>query len=337
MSVNDRANAGTCARLSPTPQGLAAAADLLRRGQCVAVPTETVYGLAANALDEHAARGIFLIKGRPLVDPLIVHVADARAVGRYAHVPAQVQTLADAFWPGPLTLVLPKRSSVPDLVTAGLPSVALRVPAHPAMRALLERLDFPLAAPSANPFGYVSPTTADHVLASLGDRLAAVLDAGPCEHGVESTILDLRDPRRPTLLRPGPITQSQLEAALGVSVHRAAKRPPDESAQLAPGMLTRHYAPHTPIDLLPCDAPHRAPAAGEASMLITRPSRVDSQHVYWLSENGDLREAARQLFSLLRHLDTAGYQRITAQLAPEHDLGITLNDRLRRAAAKRAE
>mgnify|MGYP003348533482 FL=1 len=199
-----------------TARQLAALAAALRRGEIVGVPTETVYGLAANALDAVACRKIFRAKGRPTTDPLIVHLPSAHDLAGVAVPNAAAYRLAAAFWPGPLTIVLPKRAVVPDIVSAGLPSVAVRVPAHPLFRRLLRLAEVPLAAPSANPFGYVSPTAAEHVRAGLGQKVRVILDGGPCAVGLESTIVDLRDPAKPRLLRPGAVTRAQLERVLEI-------------------------------------------------------------------------------------------------------------------------
>ncbi|HWA07830.1 MAG TPA: L-threonylcarbamoyladenylate synthase, partial [Opitutaceae bacterium] len=213
--------------LRGTPRNLARLAAALRRGELVAVPTETVYGLAANALDARACRRIFRAKGRPAHDPLIVHLATTDELAQVAVPNASALKLARKFWPGPLTMVLPKTSAVPAVVSAGRPSVAVRQPSHPLFRRLLRLSGVPLAAPSANAFGYVSPTTAAHVQAGLGRRIGYILDGGPSAIGLESTIVDLRDPRKPRLLRPGAITRAQLERVLGRSVPpaTAARRP----------------------------------------------------------------------------------------------------------------
>ncbi len=338
---------------SGTPRNLARLARVLRDGGLVAAPTETVYGLAADALDPTACRAIFRAKGRPATDPLIVHLRSVRELANVAVPNSAALLLAKKFWPGPLTLVLPKLPVVPDVVSAGLPSVAVRVPAHPLFRRLLALSGRPLAAPSANPFGYVSPTTADHVRASLGSKIDHILDGGPCAVGVESTIVDLRDPAAPVLLRPGAVTHAQLEAALGVRVavrHAAAKK---HTAQVAPGLLTRHYSPRTPAvlhDRLDPRAVVAAPAS-EAWVFVARPpaaafapttptaSRARRsalpKNVHWLDPRGDLRGAARNLFAVLRDLDAAGFTRLHFERAPATDgLAAAINDRLARAAAR---
>lgn len=320
-----------------TARQLAALAAALRRGEIVGVPTETVYGLAANALDAVACRRIFRAKGRPATDPLIVHLADVQDLAGVAVPNSAAYRLAAAFWPGPLTLVLPKRGIVPEVVTAGRPSVAVRVPAHPLFRRLLRLADVPLAAPSANPFGYVSPTTAEHVRAGLGSKVRLILDGGPCAVGLESTIVDLRDPRKPRLLRPGAITQAQLEELLGSRVQAPPKRSPAKSAgQLAPGMLTRHYSPRTPVVLHHrlTAAMVRAGSPDEAWLFVMKPRGLSGRNVHGLDPRGDLRGAARKLFAKLRALDQAGHRRIHAELAPGDGLAAAINDRLRRAAAR---
>jgi L-threonylcarbamoyladenylate synthase len=237
------------------PRNLALLAARLRSGELVAVPTETVYGLAGNAFDAKAAAKIFRAKGRPADDPLIVHLHDLHQLFEVCRPNEAALQLARAFWPGPLTLVLPKHPRIPDLVTAGRPSVAVRMPAHPLFRKLLKLTALPLAAPSANPFGYISPTSAEHVRQGLGSKIDAILDGGPAAIGLESTILDLRNPRRPTLLRPGAITAEQLAAVLGRpvrSLRRPARQNKKSSAprgQIAPGLLLRHYSPRTPLRL----------------------------------------------------------------------------------------
>lgn len=323
--------------LRGTPRNLALLARTLQAGDVVAVPTETVYGLAANALSASACQKIFRAKRRPATDPLIVHLASARELESVAEPNAAALALAAAFWPGPLTLVLPKKKSVPAVVTSGRDSVAVRVPAHPLFRALLRRAALPLAAPSANPFGYVSPTTAEHVLDGLGARIPYILDGGPAAIGVESTIVDIRDPRRPRLLRPGAITRGQLESVLRTRVIVPARRPTaaDTAAQLAPGMLTRHYSPRTPVILARTVAGWQpAEAPKEAFVFLRKPPGRHPANVFWLDPRGDLRGVARRLFATLRALDRGGFRRIHVELASGDGLAHAINDRLQRAAAK---
>jgi L-threonylcarbamoyladenylate synthase len=321
---------------SGTPRNLARLAGVLRAGGLVAVPTETVYGLAANALDAPACARIYRAKGRPSTDPLIIHIRSLAELDKLAIANDTAQRLAAAYWPGPLTLVLTKRAIVPAIVSAGLPSVAVRMPAHPLFRRLLRLARLPLAAPSANAFGYISPTTAKHVRAGLGTKIGHILDGGPCPVGVESTIVDVRDPRRPRLLRPGAITHAQIEATLGVKVSIGRRPRSARSAQLAPGMLQRHYSPRTPVTLherlMPADA--AAGPAQEAWVFLARPAGRRRANVYWFDARGDLRGVARRLFAVLRHLDAAGFRRIHLERAPGHDgLAHAINDRLTRAAA----
>lgn len=310
--------------LPPTPDGLARAAALLRAGGLVAFPTETVYGLGGDARDGRAVAAIFAAKGRPAFNPLIVHLPDLAAAQRIAQFDARAMALAERFWPGPLTLVLPLRdgAGISPLVTAGLPTVALRVPAHPVAQGLLRAFGGPLAAPSANPSGKVSPTRADHVLAGLSGRIAAVVDGGACAVGVESTILGLDG--QPALLRPGGVTVEALEAALGPPLVMGGS----ETRPNAPGQLASHYAPAAPVRL---DVTR--PAAGEVWVGFGPcPGAALS-----LSESGDEVEAASRLFDTLRQADTlAGPQgRIAFAPVPDTGLGRAINDRLRRAAAPR--
>lgn len=307
---------------------LSTAARMLREGGIVAIPTETVYGLAANAFDQGAVLKVFEAKQRPSFDPLIVHVASKEEVHRLAReLPTGAQELMDAFWPGPLTLVLPKRAEVPDIVTSGLDTVGVRMPAHPLTLELLRALEFPLAAPSANPFGYVSPTTAAHVAAQLGDRVPYILDGGPCEVGVESTIIGWEGDRW-VLFRPGGLPVEAIESVIG-SVANAVK----QVLPAAPGMLESHYAPRTPVhvggigELLPC-------FAGKRVGVISFHKSYAAPRCVVLSEHGDLMEAARGLFAALRALDDGGCEVILAERFPDEGLGRAINDRLRRAAAR---
>jgi L-threonylcarbamoyladenylate synthase len=320
-----------------TPSNLRRLARVLRRGGLVAVPTETVYGLAACALQADACRRIFRAKRRPAHDPLIVHVADLRMLDQIAHSNAAVPRLARAFWPGPLTLVLARKAVVPDMVTAGLPSVAVRMPAHPLLRRLLRICGLPLAAPSANPFGYLSPTTAAHVQESLGGRIRHILDGGPCRHGLESTIVDVRDPRRPVLLRPGVITVAQLQRVLGVPVRVRRRRSAVATPALAPGLLARHYSPGRPLRLhrrITAAMVDRA-APADAWICFRRPAwAAGRNNVFWLSPTGDARAAGRRLFSSLRRLDRRDWRRLHAEMAPAGGPGAAINDRLRRAATR---
>lgn len=320
-----------------TPSNLNLLAKVLRQGGLVGVPTETVYGLAADALDAEACARIYRAKGRPPTDPLIVHVLSRQEAEKIAYLNPAARRLADAFWPGPLTLVLEKRAEVPDIVTAGLGSVAVRVPAHGLFRRLLRVTGRPLAAPSANPFGYVSPTTAEHVRAGLGERIGHILDGGACSVGLESTIIDVRDPDRPRLLRPGAIAREQVETTLGRKVGSGRTAGSARKAQRAPGMLKRHYSPRTPVTLHQSLSAKDVKAGGkrDAWVFAARPKGVTGDNIFWLDPRGDLRGAARRLFALLRRLDAAGHSRIHLEKIPGRaGLAEALNDRLARAAAR---
>ncbi len=324
-------------------------AAALRSGSLVAIPTETVYGLAANALDVVACRRIFEVKGRPLIDPLIVHVRGPEHAAELAYLGDDARLLMERFWPGPLTIVMRKRACVPDIVSAGLPTVALRCPSHPLTRRLLSLCGLGLAAPSANRFGYVSPTRAEHVEAGLGELIDYVLDGGPCDIGIESSIVSLADPERPTLLRPGAVSANELSSALGREVFLPLPREVgDEGPVEAPGMLTRHYSPATPLELFAHGSVPKAGALclvnnGDPLALVhfARPaetySHMEQQGVelFWLSESGQSAEAARNVFALLRRLDEGSYGRILMEMAPSGGLGDAINDRLCRAASKR--
>ncbi len=317
------------------------AARLLREGGLVAFATETVYGLGANALDVDAVARVFAVKNRPRFDPLIVHVADREWLPRLvADWPEPAQRLADRFWPGPLTLVLPKTSLVPDLVTSGLPSVAVRIPAHPLALELLRLADVPVAAPSANPFGRLSPTRAEHVAQQLGDQLDYILDGGPCRVGVESTVVQVRADSA-VLLRPGGVTLEELNEVLQTPVlaavsleassvedNRSAR---SEAVPASPGMLPQHYAPRTPLSLV--DQPSQIGSPGKVGLLSLLPVPDSRQYaaVEVLSETGDLAEAAAGFFAALRRLDALGLDTIYAIRFPERGLGRALNDRLERA------
>jgi L-threonylcarbamoyladenylate synthase len=309
------------------------AAELLRAGRLVAFPTETVYGLGGAARDAAAVAGIFAAKGRPSFNPLISHFPDAEAAFAEALADGRARAAAEAFWPGPLTLVLPRApgSRIAPLTSAGLPSLALRVPAHPLARALLRAAGVPVAAPSANRSGGVSPTTAAHVLDGLAGRIDAVLDGGPCDVGLESTVLDLTGPQ-PLLLRPGGIPEAALERLLG-PLGRPAPAAAEDAARPAPGMLGSHYAPALPVRL-----EARSVAPSEALLAFGPPLR-GAGAVWQLSESGEVAEAAARLFAGLRWLDAEGQRLglagIAVQPVPMAGLGAAINDRLARAAAPR--
>ena len=302
------------------------AAELLRQGQVVAVPTETVYGLACDALNADAAAKVFAAKERPAFDPLIVHVADATWIETLSRAAGAAETLAhrlaNAFWPGPLTLVLPAKDLVPDLVRSGLPTVALRCSAHPVMAAVVNELGRPLAAPSANRFGRISPVTAQHVIEELDGRIPLVLDGGPCRHGLESTIVAVEDTRL-VLLRPGPVTAEELENF--APVERAVRG----VAVSAPGMLESHYAPRTPLRLWPDHAPLPDDAATSGLLAF---GAVGPGFAVVEVLPSDPADAAPLFFAALRRLDASGLPRIYAREIPESGLGMAIMDRLRRAA-----
>jgi len=325
------------------PDAIEEAATLLSAGQMVALPTETVYGLAAHALDPTAVTRIFEAKHRPLFDPLIVHLPGLDWLDRLTTSAGDplVQALVQRFWPGPLTLVLPRRPIVPDLVTSGLPTVAVRMSAHPVFRAILTRFGGPVAAPSANRFGRISPTTAAHVLEELGGRIPLIVDGGPCGLGIESTVVAV-DSGSLHLLRAGPIIPDDLSpfaplrspfSSCGPRV--AAENP---SSPAAPGQLPSHYAPATPLHLLDsqseADTFHpSAHAALLAWCRSTRPSQFEAMEV--LTPSNDPREAAVQLFAAMRRLDSLNLDLIVAEPPPSSGLGLAILDRLRKAAAPR--
>lgn len=314
----------------PTAENIQAAARALAEGRLVAFPTETVYGLGGDATNEHAVAAIFEAKGRPRFNPLIIHFADRDAARREVRFDDRAEALADVFWPGPLTLVLPRTadSRIALLASAGLDTVAVRVPRHPVAQALLTACGLPLAAPSANVSGKVSPTTAAHVAESLGGKVTAILDGGPCPIGVESTVVDLTGATA-RLLRPGGVTEEELAAVIGPVAPAAPIL--DESARRSPGMLTSHYAPDLPLRL-----EATAPRPGEA-LLAFGPNPPDGNAVATanLSPAGDLKEAAANLFAMLRALDRSGAAGIAVMPIPDRGLGRAINDRLRRAAAPR--
>ncbi|MDR0715215.1 MAG: threonylcarbamoyl-AMP synthase [Puniceicoccales bacterium] len=322
--------------------GISLAVKLLRRDDVVALPTETVYGLAASIKSEVALRKIFQIKGRPLLDPLIVHLLDYNWISEYAHIDglrANVKVLADAFWPGPLTIILQKKPMIPAIVTAGSDFVALRCPAHEIFRKVLKSINVPLAAPSANPFGCLSPTTAKHVQDSLGDKIPLIIDGGPCRVGIESTILDVTSDM-PRILRPGAISASDIAQTLKTPV---LDHSPSASSAIAPGQLKQHYSPNTrlilvemaeDLSLLVKNASSSQITGKAAFVYLKRPHDFYYADVFWLSNKGDYFEAARSLFDMLQNLDKAGYDVIYCQKAEQKCIGIAINDRLTRAAAK---
>ena len=320
---------------------VAHAAALLRVGELVAVPTETVYGLAGHGLREDSLRRIFAVKGRPLTNPLILHFASVAQLAGYvrmAAVPAAAHRLLAAFSPGPLTLLLPRDPAVvPDLVTAGLPDVAVRVPAHAVVQDLLRQLDFPLAAPSANPFGYISPTRPAHVLRQLGGRIPYVLDGGACQAGIESTVVGFGPAGEPVVYRSGVISLEMLQAVVPAARLRTA--PEKARPAASPGLLPYHYSPHTPLKLfgpghvaLP---PFDVATTGALTLREPLPDLPAAQQVVLSPGRGDLAEAAHGLYAALHHLDALGMRQLLAERLPDTRLGLTLNERLEKAAARK--
>jgi len=312
--------------VAATPDSIARAAEALARGEVVAFPTETVYGLGANALDVAAVAKVFAAKARPRFNPLIVHVPGEAEAEAYAVVNDTARKLMRAFWPGPLSLVLPRRTdcAIADLVSAGLDTVALRAPSNAVARALLQAAKMPIAAPSANRSQRVSPTTATHVAAELGDLPAMILDGGPCALGLESTVLGVAGDKV-TLLRPGALPREEIENVLGHSLAT-----PKTGAELvSPGQMEVHYAPDTPLRL-DATSPHK----GEA-LLAFGPDAPEFSPMINLSPRGDLGEAAANFFAALRELDALGARAIAVMPVPGRGLGEAINDRLRRAAALR--
>jgi len=304
---------------------IATAARVLRAGALVAFPTETVYGLGADATNARAVAAVFEAKGRPRFNPLIVHVQDAEAAARLGTMSADGQRLAAAFWPGPLTLVLAKRSGciVAELATAGLDTIAVRVPAHPVAQALLRTANLPIAAPSANRSGHVSPTTAAHVEADLGDRVAMILDGGPAPLGLESTVVDATG-AEPVVLRLGAVARDDLARVLGRPIAVAGG---EAARPSSPGMLARHYAPRAKLRLGARDV-----REGEALLAFGAHVPRHAGPMINLSTAGDLIEAAANLFAAVRALDASGAASIAVMPIPERGLGEAINDRLRRAA-----
>lgn len=319
------------------PSAIRQAAACIQAGGVVAFPTETVYGLGADALNERAVAQVFAIKQRPAFDPLIVHIAQVDAVPRYASgIDGRARMLMQRCWPGPLTLVLPKQPVIPDLVTAGLGTVGLRMPAHPVALSLLHAAGTPIAAPSANPFGYVSPTTAQHVQDTLGEKIELILDGGPCPVGLESTVCALSG-EEAVVLRPGGLSVEEIEALIG-----PVRLPSSTDADpRSPGTLPQHYAPRVPLTLLaPGQAIPQPSPQERVGLLSFRP--VPAAAAYYthqeaLSAEGDLLEAAANLFAALHRFDRLGLDRLVVEAVPEQGLGRAIMDRLRRAAARGAD
>ncbi|QDT94382.1 Threonylcarbamoyl-AMP synthase [Gimesia algae] len=318
-------------------RNIQAAANLIQNGELVAFATETVYGLGANALNTRAVAQIFAVKQRPHFDPLIVHIANTDQLDELtSEFSLTAEKLASTFWPGPLTLVLPKKKVVPDLVTSGLDSVAIRIPAHPVARRLLELTQLPIAAPSANKFGRLSPTRAVDVAEQLGDEIKLILDGGPCTVGVESTVIQCTG-EDPVLLRPGGISLEEIQACIGEIRLAEIKDYAEANSQVSPGMLPKHYAPRTRLVIV--DHPEQLPEAGALGVLSLYPleqtefrnCEFSAQQI--LSPSGDLSIAAANFFAALRKLDVSGIDQIVALRLPETGLGRTINNRLERAAA----
>lgn len=324
--MSKRAPDRDCHVLSPDSDGIATAEAFLRRGELVAIPTETVYGLAGNAMDNTAIAGIFAVKNRPRFNPLITHFADQDAAWQHVMPNQRAQRLADTFWPGPLTLVLPKRndSTISHLTSTGLSTLAVRVPAHPAARLLLITTQIPLAAPSANPSGTLSPTRASHVIEGLGDKIAGVVDGGTCPVGIESTVVGF-DGDSPVLLRHGGVSQDRIEASIGTVAVAT-----EHSTVSSPGMLRRHYAPSTPLTL-------NAETAKAGELMLgfgpDMPAGAPAGSLN-LSVSGDLTEAAANIFSMLRELDAMNANGIVVMPIPADGLGRAINDRLMRASSE---
>ncbi|GHU58894.1 threonylcarbamoyl-AMP synthase [Spirochaetia bacterium] len=332
---------------------IAAAAAILRSGGLVAFPTETVYGLGADGFNVSALAKVFAAKNRPRFDPLILHIADLASLSRVANLDAlgitaqkQVALLTTQRWPGPLTLILPKQPEVPDLATSGLPTAAIRFPDHPAAQKLIRRSTGVIAAPSANPFGYLSPTRAEHVRDQLGDRVDMILDGGPARVGVESTVLDMTL-ARPRILRPGGMPRERIEALIGAVDVIDSAAGNDTVPTVSPGQLKSHYAPRTPLKVYSREALIALPREGEAAYLFFDGSSRDAwlqaggringcicgPKVRVLSETGDLTEAAANLFETLHDMDTVGASCIRAERVRNEGLGPAINDRLFKAAA----
>ncbi|QDH77818.1 threonylcarbamoyl-AMP synthase [Echinicola soli] len=307
---------------------------LLEKGELVGIPTETVYGLAGNALNAEAVSKIFETKNRPSFDPLIVHTGSIEQISEYTTaMPSELEALAKAFWPGPLTLLLPKKNIVPDLVTSGLDQVAVRVPSHPLTRELLLSLDFPLAAPSANPFGYISPTCASHVVDQLDGKIDYVLDGGNCQIGLESTIVGVEEGQI-TIYRLGGVEVSDIKKVVG----NVLILPQSSSNPKSPGMLKSHYAPRIPFVVGDLEqlVPHYLEKGEKFGVLSFSKAfdGVPADYQRTLSASGDYKEAAQNLFAAMRYLDKQDVSVILSGEMPEKGLGKAVNDRLRRAAAR---
>jgi len=307
------------------------AARLLKEGEVVAIPTETVYGLAGNAFEPKALAKIFAAKERPTFDPLIVHIADIAQLTDIAKdIPDSAYKLAEAYWPGPMTIILPKKDCIPDLCTSALPSVAVRFPSHPIAQAIIRESGLPLAAPSANLFKHVSPTTAEHVAAQLADRIAGIVDGGPCSVGVESSIISLAG-EKPTVLRPGAITPEMFAKVLGdVAIKESTSKP--GQPMLAPGQCDTHYRPQVPLYYGEVPAGYTLPEHTVRIAFGTQTGPIPA--TVNLSATGDMVEATSKLYAFMHDLDKSEYDLILVDPIPNKGIGIALNDRLKRASFK---
>ncbi len=311
--------------VKPTSENIKTAAELLKKGELVAFPTETVYGLGAIAFNERAVAKIFELKNRPGFDPLIVHIAEFSMLEEVCHFNEKAKRLAERFWPGPLTLVLPKKENVPGILTSGLPTVAVRMPAHKVALELIKECGLPIAAPSANPFGKLSPTKAEHVLSYFGEELF-ILDGGECRVGLESTIIDLTQ-EVPVILRPGGVPPEEIEKFLGKIEIKIAS----SSSPRAPGQLKKHYSPRTPLKIFWRKEKFSGKRIG--FIAFSKPPAEKYEVLRILSPAGDLKEAAANLFKFLHELDKMGLDLILVEPVPEKGLGLAIMDRLRRAEA----
>ncbi len=309
------------------------AIELLNQNELVGIPTETVYGLAANAFDVDAVAKIFKVKERPTFDPLIVHTSSLNRISDFVQeIPDEAIKLANRFWPGPLTMIFKKKSNIPDLVTAGLETVAVRIPNHKLILNLLDAISFPLAAPSANPFGYVSPTSAKHVNEQLGSKINYILDGGACQVGIESTIVEFNDDGI-TILRLGGCEVEEIEKVVG----RVNLKSYSSSNPKAPGMMQRHYSPLTPIAVGDIDNIIAQNPDKKIGVLAfnKKAENINGDHQYVLTNNDDIDEAATRLFTGIRYLDKLNLQLIACEFVPNVGLGRAINDRLKRAGSKR--
>ena len=317
--------------IAETGRNIYEAKNLLERGDVVAIPTETVYGLAGNALNPEAVSKIFAVKNRPTFDPLIIHVSGITEIEKYTqNFPEKFSQLALEYMPGPLTFLLEKKNIIPDIVTSGLEKVAVRIPDHILTLELLKNLDFPLAAPSANPFGYVSPTSARHVFDQLGEKTPYILDGGSCKVGLESTIIGLENGAT-VVYRKGGLEIEKIEDILQEKI---ILKEHSSSNPQAPGMLEKHYSPDKKIEILSADSEISQTENIGFLGFEKLKSEINIKNQFILSKNGDLQEAARNLFEGLRWFDKTTLEKIYVELVPEHGLGLAINDRLRRAAAK---